>query len=90
METDLIEALEYQNMIALAYLTVSASIYREESRGSHFRNDFPERDDTNWMYHTLSWYLEDKKDILNKKTDVNFNSLYPDEMDSIPPAMRVY
>ena len=88
--TDLIEALEYQNMIALAYLTVSASIYREESRGSHFRNDFPERDDTNWMYHTLSWYLEEKNKIVNKKTDVNFDSLYPDEMETIPPAQRVY
>ena len=42
------------------------------------------------MYHTLSWYLEEKKKIVNKKTDVNFDSLYPDEMETIPPAQRVY
>ena len=86
--TDLIEALELKNMLALSYITVGASIFREESRGSHYRYDFPERDDTNWMYHTLTW-LENNK-VINKKSDVNFEGLYKDEMDSIPPAKRVY
>jgi succinate dehydrogenase / fumarate reductase flavoprotein subunit len=86
--TDLLEALEYKNMIALAYVTISASLYREESRGSHYRYDFPERDDDNWMYHTLTW-LNDKNKLKNEKSDVNFNGLY-EEMEIIPPAQRVY
>ena len=75
-------------MIALAYVTISASLYREESRGSHYRYDFPERDDDNWMYHTLTW-LNDKNKLKNEKSDVNFNGLY-EEMEIIPPAQRVY
>ena len=88
--TDLIEALELKNMLELAYITTSASLFREESRGSHYRYDFPERDDENWMYHTLSWYDETKKLLTNKKSDVNFDGLFPDEMETIPPAKRVY
>jgi len=86
--TDLIEALELKNMISLAHLTVGASIFREESRGSHYRYDYPERDDENWLHHTLSWAKEDK--LINVKSDVNFKGLYTDEMDSVPPAKRVY
>ena len=86
--TDLIEALELKNMLELAYITTSASLFREESRGSHYRYDFPERDDENWMYHTLTWL--NKKEIINKKSDVNFEGLYKDEMETIPPAKRVY
>ena len=86
--TDLIEALELKNMLQLAYVTTSASLFREESRGSHYRYDFPERDDNNWMYHTLSWFKN--KEVINKKSSVNFEGLYKDEMDSIPPAKRVY
>ena len=86
--TDLLEALELKNMLSLAYLTIGASIFREESRGSHYRYDFPERDDVNWMYHTLSWYNNNK--LKNEKSDVNFKGLFPDEMESIPPAKRVY
>ena len=86
--TDLLEALELKNMLSLAYLTIGASIFREESRGSHYRYDFPERDDKNWMYHTLSWY--NNNNLKNEKSDVNFKGLFPDEMESIPPAKRVY
>ena len=86
--TDLIEALELKNMLALANVTLSASLYREESRGSHYRYDFPERDDENWMYHTMS-LLENNK-VINSKTDVNFEGLYQEEMGSVPAAKRVY
>jgi succinate dehydrogenase (ubiquinone) flavoprotein subunit len=87
--TDLLEALELRNMLSLAYVTAGASIYRQESRGSHFRNDFPERDDENWMHHTLSWLNSNKEDI-HSKCKVNSEGLYPDEMDNVPPAKRVY
>ena len=88
--TDLLEALELRNMLSLAFITTGASIYREESRGSHFRNDFPERDDENWMYHTLSHLdIENNKDN-HSKCSVNSKGLYPDEMEYVPPAKRVY
>ena len=86
--TDLLEALELKNMISLAYLTIGASLFREESRGSHYRYDFPERDDEKWMHHTLSWYRDGK--LENRKSDVNFEGLYKDEMETVPPAKRVY
>ncbi len=85
--TDLLESLELKNMLSLAYLTIGASLFREESRGSHYRYDFPERDDDKWLYHTMSWY---KNNVLeNQKSNVNFNGLYS-EMESVPPAKRVY
>ena len=83
--TDLLEALELKNMLALANITVGASIFRKESRGSHFRNDFPERNDKEWMYHTLSSMKEDKT-VSHERCDVNMQGLYPDEMESVPPA----
>ena len=87
--TDLIEALELKNMLALAKVTVGASLFREESRGSHYRYDFPERDDKKWMYHTLST-LDEKGDDMHSKCEVNSKGLYPNEMESVPPAKRVY
>ncbi len=86
--TDLIESLELRNMLDLAYVTCFASIYREESRGSHFRNDYPSRDDKKWLYHTLS-YLQGKT-LHNYKFDVNMDSLYPEEMPPVPLAERTY
>ena len=81
--TDLLEALELKNMVSLAYLTIGASLFRQESRGSHYRYDYPKRDDENWMYHTLSWYKDGK--LINKKSDVNSEGLYKDEMETVPP-----
>jgi succinate dehydrogenase / fumarate reductase flavoprotein subunit len=57
--TDLTEALELQNVMELAQTIAAGALAREESRGAHFRSDFPKRDDARWMKHTLAQYGED-------------------------------
>ena len=53
--SDLIETLEYDNLIAQSVVSMDSALNRTESRGAHAREDYPDRDDVNWMKHTLSW-----------------------------------
>ena len=53
--TDLVEALELDNLIGQAAVVLHSALYRTESRGAHAREDYPERDDRNWLKHTLAW-----------------------------------
>jgi succinate dehydrogenase (ubiquinone) flavoprotein subunit len=88
--TDLLETLELQNMLILAHSTMLASKLRTESRGSHFRNDYMERDDENWLKHSLVYYDEYKLEPIFKTKDISMKSLYEDEMEVIPLGKRVY
>ena len=87
--TDLVEALEYDNLISQAAVTVFSAENRKESRGAHAREDFTERDDENWMKHTLAWADDATREVKIDYRPVHTYTM-TNAMSYIEPKARVY
>ena len=87
--TDLVEAMELENLLINASITMHSAEQRKESRGAHAREDFKERDDKTWMVHTVAHWDQDKL-----RPNITYRPVHSQpldkEMQHVPPKARVY
>jgi succinate dehydrogenase / fumarate reductase flavoprotein subunit len=86
--TDLVETLELDNLLGQAQVTMWSACNREESRGAHAREDFKDRDDANWLKHTLAWVSPEGEVVIDYRP-VHLKTLTSD-VDTVPPKARTY